>query len=50
MEEKRSKSLYEKAFLDVVYLSSKDVIATSGEGNVPTSSGGELDSNWDVNN
>ena len=49
MEEKRSKTLYEKAILDVVYLSNKDVIATSGESNAPTSSGGELDSNWDVN-
>jgi hypothetical protein len=48
MEERKSKELYKRAWLDVVILNAADIITASGP-DVPTSSGGELDSNWDVN-
>ncbi|MBQ8584188.1 MAG: hypothetical protein IJ488_06235 [Clostridia bacterium] len=48
MEERKSKELYTRAWLDVVILNGADIITASGP-DVPTSSGGELDSNWDVN-
>lgn len=52
MEERKSKELYKRAWLDVVILNGADIITASAGmdgSNVPTSSGGELDANWDVN-
>ena len=43
------KSLYEAAEINVVRIEALDVIATSGAGNYDESSGGDIDTNWDVN-
>ena len=43
------RSLYETAEIKVVYIEDSDVIATSGAGDYDEESGGDLDTNWDVN-
>ena len=43
------KSPYEAAEINVVHIDAFDVIVTSGAGNYDESSGGDIDTNWDVN-
>ena len=48
-ERKQLRSLYETAEMKVVIIEASDVIVTSVAGDYEESSGGDIDTNWDVN-
>ena len=48
-ERKQLRFPYETADIKVVIIDTLDVIVTSGAGDYDESSGGDIDTNWDVN-